>query len=83
MLAKVKDRINSVGKIIEDAETRTRVIDRKLGQVQELPTERATEILEKDLRLLPLDAGLDEEEAESETDAQRAVNGCCAFLLFR
>ena len=70
VLAKVKDRINSVGKIIEDAETRTRVIDRKLGQVQELPTERATEILEKDLRLLPLDAGLDEEEAESETDAQ-------------
>ena len=59
-----------MGKIIEDAETRTRVIDRNLGQVQELPTERATEILEKDLRLLPLDAGLDEEEAESETDAQ-------------
>ena len=70
VLAKVKDRINSVGKIIEAAETRTRVIDRKLGQVQELPTERATEILERDFRVLPLDAGLDEEEAESETDAQ-------------
>ena len=46
------------------------MIDRQLGQVQELPTERATEILERDFRVLPLDAGLDEEEAESETDAQ-------------
>ena len=71
VLAKVKDRINSVGKIIEAAETRTRVIDRKLGQVQELPTERASEILEKDFRLLPLDVGHDnEEEMESATDAQ-------------
>ena len=71
VLTKVKDRINSVGKIIEEAETRTRMIDQKLGQVQELPTERALEILEKDFKVLPLDAGLDnEEEAESETDAQ-------------
>lgn len=66
VLASANKRITSVGKAIEDAARRTRVIDKKLQYVQEMPTDQAHAILGDAVASIALDDGQDEglEEVE-------------------
>ena len=54
VLAKTKAQLETVTRSIELAETRTRVMNKKLRDVEALPDERATGVLEQ---LLPGDEG--------------------------
>lgn len=59
VLDRVKKQLNTVGKTIEDTETRTRAMQRKLREVEQIPEETAAEII-----TLPVSESLREEESD-------------------
>ncbi|KAA9129684.1 DNA recombination protein RmuC [Marinihelvus fidelis] len=64
VLAKVKKQLNTASKTIDQTEVRTRAMERKLREVEHLPTEEANEILALD------DSKEDAGSAEDETEDQ-------------
>lgn len=61
VLNKVKKQLNTVGRTIEDTEVRTRVMERRLRSVEELPDEEAKRVL----ALPVVDEDLESDEAEA------------------
>lgn len=65
MLEKVKKQINTVSNTLDNASTRTRAMERKLRQVEEIPSGQADNILGIDTDLLGV-------ESENENDEDEA-----------
>ena len=61
MRAKVKKKLDTAEKSIGDTETRTRAMQRRLREVEVMPADSATAILNL--------TSVDDEDAEEETDS--------------
>jgi len=73
ILDKTKKKLQEVTNVIEDAGTRSRVIERKLRTVQELPTEESVILLGKSVDLdddVPESSGLDDEQEREQREPE-------------
>ena len=73
ILDKTKKKLQEVTNVIEDAGTRSRVIERKLRTVQELPSEESVILLGKSVDLdddVPESSGLDDEQEREQREPE-------------